>query len=157
MYRLKEFRYFLVAFLVFSGLSMPCWAGEWYRITEDTSGDAFFLDKASIKSEGNLVRYAWMPTRRVAKKIAQGTGCPVTSKVKGAIIYNASDCSANKIYKGINSKFYTAKGELVWSKSSDVYQMDGQTPKPHSVFGMMHHTVCQLTQQQPSVSQRPAI
>jgi hypothetical protein len=125
-------------------LNLPAFAGEWKKISFDTEGNSYFLDVASIRPEGSLLKYAWMPSLKATLQIAKGTGCPVCQEVRTAIIYNASDCSNNLVYKGVESKFYNAKGEFLWSTQQDPDHLKGKNPKPKSVFEKMHQEVCQV-------------
>ncbi|MBY0403736.1 MAG: hypothetical protein K2X66_07535 [Cyanobacteria bacterium] len=133
---------FIASFLCLLG--SPASAGDWKKISFDTEGNSYFLDVASIRSEGTLLKYAWMPSLKATLQIAKGTGCPVCQEVRTAIIYNASDCNNNLVYKGLESKFYNAKGEFLWSTQQDPDHLKGKNPKPKSVFEKMHQEVCQV-------------
>jgi hypothetical protein len=129
--------------------------GDWRKVSDDAEGNQFFLDHNSVRVQGPIITYAWTVSSRQAKKIAAGTGCPVVKKVKGAIIYNASNCTENTLFKGVKTQFYNAKGELVWSELADLVQRTPTPAAPHTVFGRMHQTACQIAQPLPAVSHQP--
>lgn len=132
--------------IVLLSLAIPAFARDGKMVLRDIKGNAYTMDIRSIEMDGNFVKYAWNPTHREARRIARGVGCPYAAKVKRAVIYNASDCSGNKIYKAVNVQLFDAKGNIIWNQASDRAQLTGNAPKPNSVFSLFHETACDLTQ-----------
>jgi hypothetical protein len=120
-------------------------AVEWLTLTNDEQGNVYFMDLHSITPMGGKVwSYAWTTTPKMAKDIAKGTGCPVAKQVRRVVVFNASDCGNQKIYKAIQTRFYDKKGQIIWKELKELVERPAQTPKPKSVFERMHQTVCQI-------------
>jgi hypothetical protein len=120
-------------------------AVEWLTLTNDDQGNVYFMDLHSIQPMGGKVwSYAWTTTPKMAKDIAKGTGCPVVRQVRRVVVFNASDCGTQKIYKAIQTRFYDKEGQIIWKDLKELVERPPQNPKPNSVFERMHQTVCQI-------------
>lgn len=128
-------------------------AVEWLSLSNDEQGNVYFMDLHSITPMGGKVwSYAWTTTPKMTKDIAKGTGCPVARQVRRVVVFNASDCGSQKIYKAIQTRFYDKKGQIIWKELKELVERPAQTPKPNSVFERMHQTVCQVEARHGDVS-----
>lgn len=124
-----------------------------YLMLRDVQGNPFLMDTGSIEVTGDLVRYAWMPHQKQARQIARGMGCPVAKQVKRAVVVNASNCSKNTIFTGVQVIFYNAKDEPIWIQNSDQALAEGKSPKKKSVFTLFHETACNLAYLPPATAE----